>query len=122
MVLDLVQLDMTSLEVLEEVDLVELVIHNTIQEVVELVEQRHLMLDKVEMVDRLEREDIPVLADVLAMLALQVLVAQRDRAINMVRVAHQGPQESLVARVVKWDYDTAMPVMDTTAQLDTLAA
>ena len=53
---------------------------------------------------------------------LQVLVAQRDRAINMVRVAHQGPQESLVARVVKWDYDTAMPVMDTTAQLDTLAA
>ena len=54
MVLDLVQLDMTSLEVLEEVDLVELVIHNTIQEVVELVEQRHLMLDKVEMVDLLD--------------------------------------------------------------------
>ena len=73
------------------------------------------------MVDLLEREDIPVLEDVLAMLALQVLVAQQDRAINMVRVAHQDPPESQVARVVKWDYDTVVPVMDTMDLLDILA-
>ena len=79
------------------------------------------LVDKVAMVDLLGPVDIPVLEDVQAMLALQVLAVREVLAINMARVVHRVPQESLVARVGKWDYDTAMPVMDTMDRLDILA-
>ena len=80
-----------------------------------------LLVDRAEMEVQQGLEAIPVREDEQDMRVLQGLAVLRVLAINMERVVHPDRLVSLVDQVAKWDYDTAMPAMDTMARVDTPA-